>query len=348
MRHDRGHVLGLQEVLVDPTQLGHVQARGLGIAVLHVEQVDQLLAAEQLLVTVRPAQAGQVAQQRVGQVAGVLVLHHVGRTGALGQLGALLVQDHRHVRELGHRCAQRLVDVDLARGVVDVVVAADHLGDAHVPVVHHHSEVVRGVAVRAEDHHVVQFAVGDLDAALDQVVEGDHAIERILEADDAVRVVAVRQALLARGSVVARLFLLRHRRLAHRVEFLARLVGVVGLAVGDQSFGHLAVTVDAVGLVDRALVVAQAQPVHRLQDRVDGGLGAALAVGILDAQDELAAAVARFQPTVQRRAGAADVQVAGRTGSEAGAAGHGKLDRRNTAILTRAHRVSPCSFRGRA
>ena len=52
VRHDGGHVLGLQEVLVDPTQLGHVQTRGLGIAVLHVEQVDQLLAAEQLLVTV--------------------------------------------------------------------------------------------------------------------------------------------------------------------------------------------------------------------------------------------------------------------------------------------------------
>jgi hypothetical protein len=43
------------------------------------------------------------------------------------------------------------------------------------------------------------------------------------------------------------------------------------------------------GLVDRAFVVVQAQPVHRLQDRVDRRLRAALAVGVLDAQDELAA-----------------------------------------------------------
>ena len=49
----------------------------------------------------------------------------------------------------------------------------------------------------------------------------------------------------------------------------------------------------------------------------------ALAVGILDAQDEGAAMVARQQPVEQGRARIADVQVAGRAGSEANPHGRG-------------------------
>src|SRR5690606_23795897 len=90
----------------------------------------------------------------------------------------------------------------------------------------------------------------------------------------------------------------------------------------NKLLGDLAVAVKAMGLVDRAFVVVEPEPLHRLQDRVDRGLGAALAVGVLDAQDELAAAATRLQPAVQRGARAADVQVTGGAGGEAGAAGH--------------------------
>src|SRR5690606_18524580 len=83
---------------------------------------------------------------------------------------------------------------------------------------------------------------------------------------------------------------------------------------------------------DRAFVIVQPQPVHGLEDRVDRGLGAALAVGVLDPQDELAAAVARLQPAVQRGARATDVQVAGGTGGEAGTTGHGRTIGRSTAF----------------
>src|SRR5690606_20679549 len=108
----------------------------------------------------------------------------------------------------------------------------------------------------------------------------------------------------------------------HRIELLAGLVGVVGLAGGDQLLGHFLVTGHARGLVDRAFVVVQAQPLHRFEDRVDRALGAALAVGVFDTQHELAATVACLQPAVQRGAGATNVQVAGGTGGETGADGH--------------------------
>src|SRR5690606_6013145 len=83
----------------------------------------------------------------------------------------------------------------------------------------------------------------------------------------------------------------------------------------------------------------QAQPVHRLQDRVDRRLGAALAVGVLDAQHELPAAVARLQPAVQRGARTADVQITGGTGGETGTAGHGGTSFGQCMILPRGARA---------
>src|SRR5690606_11072799 len=133
--------------------------------------------------------------------------------------------------------------------------------------------------------------------------------------------VAVRQARVARGTVVARLEACGHRPLAHRLELFLGLVGVVRVARGDELLGDLAVTVQALGLIDRALVVVEPEPAHRLEDGVDRRLRAALAVGVLDAQDELAAAPARHQPAVRGGAGPADLPVAGGAGGEAGAAG---------------------------
>jgi hypothetical protein len=83
----------------------------------------------------------EVVHHRVGQVAGSRNSITPAAPWRLDSFGAVLVQDHRHVREarLGH--AQRAVDVDLARRVVDVVVAADHVADLHVDVVDHDAKL---------------------------------------------------------------------------------------------------------------------------------------------------------------------------------------------------------------
>ena len=67
----------------------------------------------------------------------------------------------------------------------------------------------------------------------------------------------------------------------------------------------------------------QAEPIQALEDHPRRCLGAALAVGVLDAEQEFAAVVAGEQVVEQRGPGAADMQQAGRAGGEAGADGHG-------------------------
>ena len=75
--------------------------------------------------------------------------------------------------------------------------------------------------------------------------------------------------------------------------------------------------VGAADLRDRALVAVELEPAQRVEDLLDVLGRRALAVGVLDAQDERPAGVPREEPVVERGARAADVQRAGRRGSEA-------------------------------
>src|SRR6185437_13530827 len=198
----------------------------------------------------------------------------------------------------------------------------DHLGDAHVDVVDHHGEVVGRPAVGTEDHQVIQLAVGDLDAALDLVLEHYRAFGRVAEADHPVGVLATGFFPITVVAVVARLLTRGHGGFAHRLDLVLALVGVVRLAGGNQLVGHLPVSLQPPRLVEGTLVGVEVEPVHRIQDRLHRLAGGALPIGILDAQDELAAAAARLQPAIQCGARAADVQETGGTGGEAGAYGH--------------------------
>ena len=69
----------------------------------------------------------------------------------------------------------------------------------------------------------------------------------------------------------------------------------------------------------RALVPVESEPFQIADDGRVGIGRRSFRVGVLDAQDEGAVMTAREQPVEQRRAGVADVQLTGWTGSEADA-----------------------------
>jgi hypothetical protein len=97
--------------------------------------------------------------------------------------------------------------------------------------------------------------------------------------------------------------------------------GAVGVAAVEELRDDVLVAVGALGLEDRALVVVELEPAQGVEDLLDVLGRGALPVGVLDAQDERPAGVAGGEPVVERRAGAADVQRAGRGGGEADADG---------------------------
>ncbi len=107
---------------------------------------------------------------------------------------------------------------------------------------------------------------------------------------------------------IARLLFARHLLFADVVELFFRAVTAVGRAVRQHAGDHFLVPVEALGLVERAEVVIEPEPLHALEDDPDRFLGRALAVRVLDAQDELAAHAAGVEPAIERGANAPDVQ----------------------------------------
>jgi hypothetical protein len=122
---------------------------------------------------------------------------------------------------------------------------------------------------------------------------------------------------------------------AHRGQLLlvgegqvgvARLEELLDVGLVEALLVAQRLHVGAVGAADvGALVPVDADPAQRGHDVVGCALDEALLVGVLDAQDELAAVVARGQPVEEGGAHPADVQVAGGAGREAHAHRAGDL-----------------------
>ena len=149
----------------------------------NVEPLDGLIAVDDFLVAVAPAKTQQVVEQRLGQDAEfVAVGVDAQRAVALGHLRTVRAVDQRNVCIFWDIPAHALEDHELAESVVQVVIAADHVGDAHVVVIDHDREHVGRRAVAAQDDEIVDFLVPHGDRTLDEVLNGSFALARRLDA----------------------------------------------------------------------------------------------------------------------------------------------------------------------
>ena len=106
--------------------------------------------------------------------------------------------------------------------------------------------------------------------------------------------------------------------LAHRFQFLRRAPAIVRLPARNHLLDNRVVVGETLALIDDFAVMMQTEPVQPVQNHLGGSLGRALQIRILNAQAEHALMLARMQPTIQRGAHAADMQIAGRAGGKTG------------------------------
>src|SRR5262249_37974876 len=171
-------------------------------------------------------------------------------------------------------------------------------------------------------------------SAADQILDGDGPPLGHLEPNGrrhfAVQAHALgRRRIAMRPAVDIGLFLLL-RRLALGVELLPGEVIGIGVARFQQLQCRFDVQVVAlrleIGSVRPAdlwaFVPGDAEPAEAVEDWLKRLGLVALGIGVVDAEDELSALLPGEQPVEQRGAYAADVQIAGGTGGEAGAHGH--------------------------
>ena len=220
----------------------------------------------------------------------------------------------------------RLIDLHLEERIGQVVVAPDHVRDRHIVIIDHYRVLVDRRSVAAQDDPVIEFGVGDPNGALNKVLDNGFALARRFQSNggfDPRRSLA--RVAIPPVSIVSGWTALGDRLLPHLLQFLGGAVAVVGVSAGEQFTRDLGVTRDAGRLKNGLLVAGQAQPVETVENCLRRGSGAALAVGVLDAQQELSAAMAGVQVVEQRDPGAANMQRPGGTWREASTDGHSGL-----------------------
>ena len=236
---------------------------------------------------------------------------------AFGKLRAVSAVDQRNVGidRIGPTTlnfVHRANDRQLAEGIAEVIVAANHVSHAHVVIVDHHREHISRGAVRAQDDVIVDLDIADRDPALDRVLDYRLALVRGLEANH-----ERRSRRRMRGIAIAPAPVVTQRLLggalggAHFFKLLLRCIAAVGVAICQQRLGNFDMARAALGLEHRRLVIIEPKPVKPADDRVYRFLGGARLVCILDPQQRLAAVVTRIEPVEQRGARAADMQEAG-------------------------------------
>ncbi len=192
-----------------------------------------------------------------------------------------------------------------------MVVAADHVGDVHVMVVDHDGKIISRGAVAAQDHEVVEILVGKDDTPLDAVFDHRLALARRLEADRR-RNAGRRLAMIpvTPSAVIAGSATLGAGALAHGGELLRARVAAIGLPFGKQLLRHLAVAFRARHLIEGLAVPLEVEPAQAVENGEDRSFRGARLVGVLDAQQHLAALGACVEPIEEGSPGAADMQIA--------------------------------------
>src|SRR5260370_11514302 len=127
-----------------------------------------------MIATGSPAEQGEKIAKCFGKKAFAAVHVDVGGAMTFGQTRFVGAKNQRQVRENGNLRAQRAVEQNLFGRVGNVIGAANHVGDAHVHVVHDDAHLVHGLAeffILSGDRRAVNaFARTDQDEVFDFVV----------------------------------------------------------------------------------------------------------------------------------------------------------------------------------
>ncbi|QTK79239.1 hypothetical protein AT6N2_C1503 [Agrobacterium tumefaciens] len=314
-----------QPAAVQPIQLLDIEdGAGLGER-FRVELRGELVHGQKLFAfgDLDEEQAEEV-HQRFRQVAERGVIRDRGRVLPLGKLGLVGVAHQRKMHEHRLLPAEITVKQDVLGHGRQPFFAARHMGDLHQMVVDDVGHVIGRHAVGLDQHLHVDGIPRDRHIAINTVMEIARAFGRDFHAHDVgftggnagghffglqVEAVAVIFRRLAGGAL----------GFTHLLQPLGRAETAEGMAFFEQLFGIGPVHGFAFGLAIRAVRAAnirafrpgKAGPAQGFQHLLLIFEGRAGGVGILDAQDELAAVFLGEEIVEQRDIGGADMRLAG-------------------------------------
>src|SRR5579871_1360969 len=289
--------------------------------VLGAKMRRHLLAGEPSIDVARMTEAQQMIEQCFGQEAALAKIPYARAAMALRQRCAVLPDQQPDVPIARDAQPERGKQQHLARRIGEMIVPAQHVGYTHQRIVDGVREEESRGAVLPSDDEVPDLRRREYLRSVHEV----HPLERRCrghgEAQGGLEAAclalgALRGAQVAAGSGVARRLARHALKLARQLELLRRAVARVRPPLTFQLLEVAAIDIGALRLQvrpvrasnARTLVPLKTEPVEVLDELVEEAPGAALDIGILDAQNEAPAAAASPQPVEKSRARIAEMQ----------------------------------------
>src|ERR1700688_224800 len=295
----------LEILRVEPFEFGFVKNAVSAAYAFEFKFLNQVGGTEKFHVASRgPSEQREEILKGFGQKAFVAVHSDAGGAVAFGEALAVRSQNEGQMREnwrFGFECA---VQQNLFGSIGKMIGAANDMRDAHVNVVDHHAELIHGLAeffvtlAGAQQHEVFDIVVGEFGVAEDHVVESCFSADGDFEAN---RGLGSRRRRLSIAAAAA------HH--AANLAAFAAIFGVVAAdiffsgavteksaSVGEAFFCGGAVNFRALGLIKRAVIPIEAQPVQSAENAFDEFGLVAFGIRVLDAQNHGAVLLARKQP----------------------------------------------------
>src|SRR6266487_4529470 len=203
-----------------------------------------------------------------------------------GELHFVHTKNHGQMPKTRRLITQRFIEKDLARRIVEMVIAPDDMRDAHSRVVHHRSKVIGRHAVRAHDDEVIKLTVLKYHAAFHQIlyhrVPGLRSYEAYRRGPTLRRRIGPSKA----TAIVFGKLLARQRLLPANVELFLRTITIVGPALPNKAFSMFGIEGQPLGLIYRTLIPVQTHPFHPIENRGNGFRRRAFPVSILNPKNE--------------------------------------------------------------
>ncbi len=241
-----------------------------------------------------PAEPQQIIIHCLGQHAQLVTIGiNAHRAMTLGELGPIRSMNQRNMRVGRLRPAHRFDDAKLTKRIVEMVIAADHMGHAHIMIIHHHGEHIGRRAIGAQQDHVIQLGILHHDAALHRILNDALALAQCLQSNDERLVAAFRRITIPPAPVIAHRLLGGALLLAQCGKLFLRRKAFIGMARVQQRIGDFGMSRGPRKLEHRLFITGKTKPGEAIENRLYRRLGGAGAIRILDAQQKFAAMMAR-------------------------------------------------------
>ena len=114
---------------------------------LKVKPGLRLRISEKLIITMAPAQACQIVTHSSGRVSKSLILLNAGCTVALGHFLAVRPMNERDMCVGRNLPPHGSVNLDLPRRIVQMIVAANDMGNAHIIIINYNRQHIHRAAI---------------------------------------------------------------------------------------------------------------------------------------------------------------------------------------------------------